>query len=165
MVDIFLNERFVGTIENAKEFVKQLRSERRKGVVPQELNFYFDEEYGEVYLDTSKGRARRPLIVVEGGKSKLTEKHIEELKNGTLKWDKLVKDGIIEYVDAAEEENCYCALSEEELTKEHTHLEISPIAILGLTTSLIPYANFGGSSRLIRGSKIQKQSLGLYATN
>jgi DNA-directed RNA polymerase beta subunit len=51
------------------------------------------------------------------------------------------------------------------LTKDHTHLEISPVAILGLCTSLIPYSNYGSSSRLIRGSKIQKQSLGLYASN
>lgn len=165
MVDVFMNERFIGTVDNAKEFIKQIRSERRKGVLPLELNFYFDEDYNEIYLDTTPGRARRPLIVVEGGKSKLNEKHIEEVKSGATKWDKLVKDGIIEYVDAAEEENCYVSLSEDELTKDHTHLEISPVVILGLTTSLIPYSNFGGSSRLIRGSKIQKQALGLYASN
>src|SRR3989339_463783 len=165
MVDVFMNERFIGTVENAKEFIKQIRSERRKGVLPLELNFYHDQDYDEVYLDTTTGRARRPLIVVENGKSKLTEKHIEDVKSGAVTWDKLVKEGIIEYVDAAEEENCYVALSEEDLTKEHTHLEISPVVILGLCTSLIPYSNFGGSSRLIRGSKIQKQSLGLYASN
>jgi len=73
--------------------------------------------------------------------------------------------GIIEYLDALEEENAFIALYENELTKEHTHLEIDPVAILGLTTSVIPYSNFGSSSRLIRGSKIQKQSLGLYASN
>ena len=165
MVDVFMNERFIGTVENAKEFIKQIRSERRKGVLPLELNFYHDQDYDEVYLDTTTGRARRPLIVVENGKSKLTEKHIEDVKSGAVTWDKLVKEGIIEYVDAAEEENCYVALSEEDLTKEHTHLEISPVVILGLCTSLIPYSNFGGSSRLIRGSKIQKQALGLYASN
>ncbi len=164
-VDVYLNDKFIGTVENAKEFVKQIRSERRKGVLSQELNFFFDEEYDEIYLDATKGRARRPLIVVENAKSRLTEKHIEDLKSNNMRWEKLVKDGVIEYIDAAEEENCYVALSEEELVKEHTHLEISPITILGLCTSLIPYSNFGGSSRLIRGSKIQKQALGLYASN
>ncbi len=165
MVDVFLNERFIGTVENAKEFVKQIKTERRRNALSQDLNVYFDEEYNEIYLDTTKGRTRRPLIVVEGGKSRLIPKHIDDLRNGNLKWDKLVKDGIIEYIDAGEEENCFVALSEEELTKEHTHLEISPVAMLGLCTSLIPYSNFGSSSRLIRGSKIQKQALGLYASN
>ncbi len=165
MVDVFLNERFIGTVENAKEFLKQVKSERRRNALSQDLNIYFDEEYNEIYLDTTKGRARRPLIVVENGKSKLTAKHVEDLKSGSLKWDKLIKEGVMEYVDAGEEENCYVSLSEEELTKEHTHLEISPVAMLGLCTSLIPYSNFGSSSRLIRGSKIQKQVLGLYASN
>lgn len=165
MTDIFLNEKFIGTTESAKDFVKQLRSERRKGALPLELNFYADEDFDEIYLDSTRGRARRPLIVVEGGKPKLTEKHIQDLKAGEIKWEKLVKEGMIEYVDAAEEENCYISLHDEELTKEHTHQEIGPIVILGLVTSLIPYSNFGGSSRLIRGSKIQKQSLGLYAAN
>jgi hypothetical protein len=53
-----------------------------------------------------------------------------------------------------EEENAYIALNEEDLTKDHTHLELSPITMLGITTSLIPYSNFDSSSRLIRGSKI-----------
>src|SRR3989338_5812729 len=165
MTDIFLNERYIGTTESAKDLIKQVRAERRKGVLPAELNFHHDQEYDEMFFDTTRGRARRPLIVVENGKSKLTEQHIQELKNGTIKWEKLVKDGVIEYIDAAEEENCYTSLSEEELTKDHTHLEISPLIILGLTSSLVPYSNFCASSKLIRGSKMLKQSIGLYAAN
>jgi len=165
MTNIYLNEKYIGTVENIKDFIKQIRTERRKGVLHSELNFHYDEETGECFLDTTKGRARRPLVVVEGGKLKLTEQHIDDLKKGIIKWEKLVKDGIIEYLDAAEEENCYIALYEEELTNEHTHIEIAPVALLGLCTSLVPYTNFGSSSRLIRGSKIQRQALGLYASN
>ena len=165
MTDIFLNERYIGTTESAKDLIKQVRAERRKGVLPAELNFHHDQEYDEMFFDTTRGRARRPLIVVENGKSKLTEQHIQELKNGTIKWEKLVKDGVIEYIDAAEEENCYTSLSEEELTKEHTHLEISPLAMLGLCSSLVPFSNFCASSKLIRGSKMLKQSIGIYAAN
>jgi len=165
MVDVFLNEKFIGTVDNAQEFIKQIRTERRSGVLPQELNFVFDEDLNEIQMHTTSGRARRPLIVVEGGRPKLTDDMVNALINGEIKWEKLVKDGVIEYLDAAEEENAYIALSEDELSKEHTHLEITPLSILGLCTSLIPYSNYGGSSRLIRGSKIQKQSLGLYAAN
>ena len=53
----------------------------------------------------------------------------------------------------------------EELTKEHTHLEITPMAMFGLTTSLVPYGNYNQSTRLNAGSKNQKQALGLYASN
>src|SRR3989338_10528388 len=80
-------------------------------------------------------------------------------------WEELVNQGIIEYLDAGEEEQALVALTEDHLTPEHTHLEITSLSILGLTTSLVPYANFGQSSRLNRGSKTQKQALGFYAWN
>ncbi len=165
MTDVYLNEKYIGRVENGKDYLKQLRSERRKGALPLELNFFYNDDFDEIILDTTRGRVRRPLIVVENGKAKLTEKHIQDLQSNEIKWEKLVKEGIIEYIDAAEEENCYIALDEASLTKDHTHIEIGPTVILGVVTSLIPYSNFGGSARLIRGSKIQKQSLGLYAAN
>src|SRR3989338_3423512 len=95
----------------------------------------------------------------------MKEKNIEKLKNNEIKWSDLIKEGVIEYLDASEEEMALIALTEEEITKDHTHIEIGPQVILGVTANLIPFSNFGGSSRLIRGSKIQKQSLGLYAAN
>ena len=77
----------------------------------------------------------------------------------------LIKQGVIEYLDAAEEENAFIAFSREELTKEHTHLEITPLAMVGLCTSLVPYANFSPGARISIGSKNQKQALGMYAIN
>ena len=56
-------------------------------------------------------------------------------------------------------------LYEEDLTSEHTHVEIDTIALFGVVTSLVPYGNHDQSSRLNRGSKTQKQALGLYAAN
>ncbi|HLD10527.1 MAG TPA: DNA-directed RNA polymerase subunit B [Candidatus Nanoarchaeia archaeon] len=165
MTDIFLNEKFLGGIDNHNEFIKKIKKERRKGILSNELNIYYDNVHNEIYLNTSKGRSRRPLIIVENGKSLFTRELLDDLTKRNIKWRDLIKKGIIEYVDAAEEEDCYIALSEKELTNEHTHLEISPIVILGLCSSLVPYSNFSGSSRLIRGSKIQKQALGLYTSN
>ncbi len=165
VVDVFLDDVFVGSVDDAKSFLKQVRSERRLGNVTTELNVSFNDTFNEIHLATVRGRARRPLIVVESGKSKLTSKYFDGLLDGSIRWDSLVKSGVVEYLDALEEEDAYIALDADELTNEHTHLEITPVALLGLCTSLIPYANFGGSSRLIRGSKIQKQSLGLYAAN
>ncbi|MDD5331987.1 MAG: DNA-directed RNA polymerase subunit B [Candidatus Nanoarchaeia archaeon] len=165
MIDVFLNEKYIGEVANAKTFMENVKAERRGGKLPATMNIYYDEKSNEIYLDSSKGRARRPLIVVENGKSLLTDDHYEKLKKNELKWSDLLKQGIIEYIDAAEEENIYVALKEEDITKEHTHLEIDPIVILGLTTSLVPFSNFVQSSRLNRGQKTQKQSLGLYLAN
>ena len=165
MVDVYLNEQFIGSVQNRESFISSVKEKRWENKLPGTLNIRYDQGYDEVYIETTSGRARRPLIRVKDGKSLLTSEIIEKLRGSQFSWDDLISQSVIEYLDAAEEEDSYIALKEEELTKEHTHLEISPIVILGFVTSLIPYSNYGSSSRLIRGSKIQKQSLGLYASN
>src|SRR3989344_549569 len=82
-----------------------------------------------------------------------------------MKWTDLIDQGIIEYLDAAEEENIFVALEEKDLTKNHTHVEVHPVDIFGLITSLVPFCNHDQSSRLLKGSKTNKQSLGIYAAN
>jgi len=165
VVDIYLNEKFIGTAQDHNSFVESFKEKRRTSRIPLNVNISYNEDYNEIYIESSTGRARRPLIIVKDGKSLLTKELLEKLEKNEINWDYLVKAGIIEYLDALEEENALVALYEEDITKEHTHIEIDPVVILGLTSSIIPYSNFGSSSRLIRGSKIQKQSLGLYASN
>ena len=165
MVDVFLDNKYIGTVDNPTDFLKKVKEKRVGDKFLESINLIHDSKLDEIYIETSKGRLRRPVIRVENGKSLLTKEHIDKITQGTLSWDDLLKEGIIEYLDALEEEEALIALNEQDLTSKHSHLEISPIVILGLTTSLIPYSNFGSSSRLIRGSKIQKQSVGLYATN
>jgi DNA-directed RNA polymerase subunit B' len=53
----------------------------------------------------------------------------------------------------------------EDLTPEHTHLEISPIVIMGPQANMVPYAQHSLSYRITLGAKMVKQSLGLYAAN
>jgi DNA-directed RNA polymerase subunit B' len=163
--DVYLNDIFIGQVESPKGFITKIKQERREEKLPNSMNVYYNESLNEVIIETSKGRNRRPIIIVENGKSKLTEEHIKKFTNNEIKWGDLIKEGVIEYLDAAEEENALIAINEDDLTPKHTHLEISPIIIMGLTTSLVPFSNFGQSARLNRGSKSQKQSLGLYVAN
>jgi DNA-directed RNA polymerase subunit B' len=165
MTDVYLDERFIGNVDNAKELMKNLIEERRKQKLSSAINVTYDKEYDELSVHTCVGRVRRPLIIVKDGKALLTKEILAKLEAKEMNWEDLVDQAIIEYVDANEEENLFVSLYEKNLTKDHTHLEIDPIAILGLTTSLVPYSNFGQSSRLNRGSKTQKQALGLYASN
>jgi DNA-directed RNA polymerase subunit B' len=165
MADVYLNSKFVGSVENEVNFVDDLKDLRRKGTVSSDVNVYWDKDAHEVHVFADEGRARRPLIVVKNGRPSLTEKNIQQLKEGEITWFDLVRQGVIEYLDAAEEENALVAYREEDLTEEHTHLEITPGSIIGLATALVPFGNYNQSSRLIIGSKNQKQSLGFYAAN
>ena len=38
MVDVFLDEKFIGTCDNGKEFAKKVIDERRQGRIPNEIN-------------------------------------------------------------------------------------------------------------------------------
>ena len=159
MAEAYLNSKFLGNVDNPIEFVSKIREERRKGMIADNVNVYYNEKSDEVQLESSKGRARRPLIIVKDGIPLLTEKHIKQLEKNEISWSDLIKQGVIEYLDAAEEENTLIAFFENELTPEHTHLEITPLAMLGYCTSLVPYSNFNQSTRLNAGSKNQKQAL------
>ena len=121
MTDVYLDDKFVGTVENTTQFLNSIKEERRKNKLPTALNVFYNESSNEIFVEISKGRARRPLIIVENGQSKLTETHLSGLKAGKLKWSDLLKESVIEYLDAAEEENTLVAFKPEDLTKEHTH--------------------------------------------
>ncbi len=164
-VDVFFNGRFIGVVKNPDEFVNHIREKRRSNQLPIQLNIREDKDLQNISISTEPGRALRPAIVVEQGVSKLKNEHLIQIEQGQLNWDKLIEQGIIEYLDAAEEEDALVALYEEELTPQHTHLEIDSMDLFGVVTSLVPYGNHDQSSRLNRGSKTQKQALGLYAAN
>jgi len=163
--EVFFNGIFIGFANNPESFVKEIKEKRRNNELPIQLNIRNDPVLQTVSILTEPGRVLRPLLTVESGTPKLKNEHLLGLEQGTLKWDDLIKQGIIEYLDAAEEENALVALYPGEVTPEHTHLEIDPMDLLGVVTSLVPYGNHDQSSRLNRGSKTQKQALGLYSAN
>jgi len=84
MTDVFIDSKFIGKVPNAKEFVDKFQSERRIGKVERGVSIYLDEELDQVSVETSKGRAIRPLIVIKEGKSLLTKRHLEQLEKNEL---------------------------------------------------------------------------------
>ena len=164
-IDVFFNGRFIGLAKEAESFVKKVREKRRAGEFPIEMSIRNDTRFKIISISTEPGRVLRPLIVVDNGTPRLKNEHKVQIEQGEWEWKDLLKEGIIEYLDAAEEENALVSLYEEELTPQNTHLEIDSIDLLGVITSLVPYGNHDQSSRLNRGSKTQKQALGIYAAN
>jgi len=165
MSEVYLNGSFIGTVENPKEFVSQVRMERRKNKISSNLNVFYNESTNNITIENEKGRVRRPLIVVKDGQPLLTEQHIKQLEKNELSWNDLVQQGVIEFLDALEEENSLIAFYKKDLTKEHTHLEINPALMMGYCSSLVPYANYAPGARISMGAKNQKQSIGFYASN
>ncbi len=162
---IYLNDRIIGYVDDGKTFVNEVRSARRKGVLSGEINVAFQEKLNVVHINTDFGRVRKPYIVAEGGKAKLTPELREKLKNKEIDYNYLTRNGIIEYLDAEEEENAYVAFHDEELTAEHTHLEVDITSMFGFTLNTAPYPEHNSVARHAMLSNFTKQSQGLYATN
>lgn len=148
-----------------EELAYELRRLRRIGRLSSEVNVAYFRDVKELYVNCDPGRCRRPLIVVDNGKPLISKSHIEALRKGILSWDDLVKMGLIEYVDAEEEENCVVALKPEDVSEDTTHLEIAPYTIFGVCASLIPYAEHNHSPRNSYEAAMAKQALGVYAAN
>src|SRR2546427_96212 len=160
--------------------------------------------------ETPEGRNRRPLLVVKDGHIVFSRKHVDELKMGRLRFSDLVRNGIVEWIDAEEEEDTFIAIypydvpsrckeckhplsrndvtwanmgsrdDEPELlcahchktftvkaaiTKEHTHIEVDPMVILGVASGVVPYPEHNSSPRVTMGAGMAKQSLGLGSSN
>ena len=165
-LDVFYNGRFVGAIKDSENFIKAIKEARRTGNLPIEISIRFNESLDSVFVNSEIGRVLRPLIIVDNGVPRLKEEHLELVKEGNLTWENLFEKGILEYLDAAEEDDCYVCLDEEKLTEEHTHLEIDDIDVFGVSVSLIPFGNHNPPARIVKGgSRAYRQGLGLYAGN
>jgi DNA-directed RNA polymerase subunit B' len=163
--EVFLNGKYVGDVDSKDDFLKLIRVERRRGQVTQNLNIRYDSALDAITVETGRGRLRRPLIVVRDGQPLFTEKHARQLERNELSWGDLVQQGVIEYLDAEEEEDSLVAMTPQDLTPEHTHLEITPLAMFGYVTSLVSFGNHSAPTRISIGSKNQKQAIGFYAAN
>jgi DNA-directed RNA polymerase subunit B len=162
---VFLNGDIVGLHDNPEELLEKIKQRRRQGLLSDEVNARMDGESGDIYLNADSGRLRRPLVVVEDGEPRITEDELERLDEGEMTWSDLVREGMVEYIDAEEEENLYVAVDEDDVDEDHTHMEIDPMVILGISATIVPYPEFNSSPRITMGASMGKQSIGLPQAN
>ena len=87
-----------------------------------EVSIVRDIRERELRIYTDPGRVCRPLFVVEDGSLVIEKKHVQWVSQGhtdnpeeSFRWSQLIKTGVIEMLDAEEEETVMISMSNEDL--------------------------------------------------
>jgi DNA-directed RNA polymerase subunit B len=107
---VYINGDLVGLHGNADDLVTKIRERRREGLLSHEVNIRHDRHMNEVIINCDEGRLRRPLTVLRNGSPVLDSKHLESITMGKWKMGDLIERGIVEWVDAEEEEDAFIAV-------------------------------------------------------
>ena len=161
---IFVDGKLIGYHKDGEKLASSLRELRRSSKIHPHvgISIHIPEQEGatkRLYVNCNAGRVLRSLIIVKDDKSALTQDLLDKVTKKLVSWNDLIRMGVIELVDANEEENCFITFDDKRI-KKHTHIEIFPSAILGAGASIIPYPEHNQSPRNTYESAMAKQSLG-----
>ena len=161
---IFVDGKLIGYHKDGEKLASSLRELRRSNKINSHvgISIHIPEQEGatkRLYVNCNAGRVLRSLIIVKDGKSALTPDLLDKISKKLVSWEDLIRMGVIELIDANEEENCFITFDDKHI-KKHTHTEIFPSAILGAGASIIPYPEHNQSPRNTYESAMAKQSLG-----
>lgn len=123
---VFVNGVWMGIHRNPVLLHNQLVGMRRTGHIKGEVSIVRDIRERELRLFTDAGRVCRPLFIVDQDQSlRLKREHIdrlEKINDGEIAlgddetgWQELMDEGLIEYLDAEEEETVMIAMTHEDL--------------------------------------------------
>ena len=107
---VYINGDLVGYHNDPAGLAVLVRENRRKGKISDEVNVRFDLETNEVIINCDRGRIRRPLLTLKNRNTVLDPKTLHRLENGELQLQDLLKNGMLEWIDAEEEEDLYVAV-------------------------------------------------------
>ncbi|MFQ3343814.1 MAG: DNA-directed RNA polymerase subunit B [Candidatus Poseidoniales archaeon] len=106
---VHVNGDIFGLHKRPQKLVSQFKRRRRQGKIRHEVSIRHDTENKDVFINTDRGRILRPLLVIENGSLTLSKMHLDSIRSGEIDFSDLVRTGVVEWVDAEEEEDLLIA--------------------------------------------------------
>lgn len=155
---LFVNGAWWGVVRDPVDVRDRIVAMRRSTKIDKSISASIRFEDGsDVYIFTDPGRIMRPMFVIKDSK-------IPDVSNLKTFGD-MIASGSIEYLDVYEEGNTFIATKTDEITEDHTHAEIHPIAIMSIVGANLPLLNHAQAPRAVYACGQIKQSIGRYAGN
>lgn len=131
---VFVNGVWQGVHRDPARLVETIKRLRRCGDISYEVSVVRDVREKELRLFTDAGRVCRPLFIVEDQRLVLTKEQAGDLASandkevGKARWSDLVEAGVIEYLDAEEEETVMICMTPEDLETSRIFSETGEVA-------------------------------------
>ena len=106
---VHVNGDLFGLHKDAHRLVAHFKRRRRSGRIRPEVSIRHDAYNRDIFINTDKGRILRPLLVLDSGNLVLATEHLEALRNREMTFRDLVNQGVVEWIDAEEEEDLLIA--------------------------------------------------------
>lgn len=151
----------MGFLHNPQKLERRLRNLRRRGAIDVHISVAYHPETDKLQIFCEAGRLVRPLLVVESGELVLTPEDL----TSDVKWNDLLLQGKVEYVDPSEEEELLVAFYPRDITIAHTHCELNPSMMFGVGVTNIPFANHNQGPRNSYQAAMSKQNISVPVAN
>lgn len=162
---VFLNGTLIGVHRYPNRLCQGIRQLRRSGRLHPHVSVFAHSKQKCVHIGCDGGRVARLYMLVKNGKPAVTAKHLEQLKDGIKSINDFLCEGLAEFIDVNEANDCLIAVYPADIQPMTTHMEVDPLSLLGVIAGCIPYPHHNQAARNTFQSAMGKQAMGGIACN